>query len=144
MVKLSYLIVVIAAVLTTVVAGCHHTPPAPAFDQLSESAWRMHAAFMRENTAEGGRDGAAIPSRYWTDPIRALQPIKVYTHRVNVVVVQKISKGVESGIYIYIPISSYLPTDGDDGFTFTPAGESVYRSRRARTAETKGAHATER
>lgn len=131
MVKRSYLIVIMAAILTTV-AGCHHSPPAPAFDQLSESAWRMHAAFMRENTGDGGKDGADIPSRYWTDPIHALQPIEVYTHRVNVVVVQKISKGVESGIYIYIPISSYLPTNGDDGFTFTPAGESVYRFSRSR------------
>jgi|WetSurMetagenome_2_1015567.scaffolds.fasta_scaffold127689_3 hypothetical protein len=29
-----------------------------------------------------------IPSKYWTDPIIALKPVKVYLHRVNVVVVQ--------------------------------------------------------
>ena len=57
---------------------------------------------------------------YWADGIKALNPIKVYTHRINLVVVQRIGDGIEEGKYIYIPISSYLPKTGDDGFTFSP------------------------
>lgn len=64
---------------------------------------------------EGG-----IPPQCWAASIKALQPIKVYTHRVNVVVVQRAHDGVEEGKYIYIPISSYLPQNGVDGFEFTP------------------------
>jgi hypothetical protein len=61
-----------------------------------------------------------IPSKYWTDPIKALKPVKVYVHRINVVVVQGMNNGIEMGKYIYIPISSFLPTNGVDGFEFTP------------------------
>jgi len=61
-----------------------------------------------------------IPPLYWADKIKALDPLKVYTHRVNIVVVQDQYSSVESGKYISIPISSYLPMSGDDGFVFTP------------------------
>ncbi|MCP4262535.1 MAG: hypothetical protein GY774_34285 [Planctomycetes bacterium] len=61
-----------------------------------------------------------IYSTYWADGIKALNPIKVYTHRINIVVVQRISDGTEEGKYIVIPISSYLPMTGDDGFVFNP------------------------
>ncbi|MHC4356994.1 MAG: hypothetical protein ACYTE3_14390 [Planctomycetota bacterium] len=57
---------------------------------------------------------------YWTDGIKALNPIKVYNHKNNIVVVQRISDGIEEGKYIFIPISSYLPMTGDDGFVFSP------------------------
>jgi hypothetical protein len=36
------------------------------------------------------------------------------------VVVQRIHDVIEKGKYIYIPISSYLPNSGDDGFEFAP------------------------
>jgi hypothetical protein len=61
-----------------------------------------------------------IYSRYWADGIKALNPVKVYTHRINMVVVQRISNGIEEGKYIVIPISSYMPMTGDDGFVFSP------------------------
>jgi len=61
-----------------------------------------------------------IPEQYWAQAIKGLNPIKVYKHRVNIVVVQKIRDNVEEGKYIYIHISSYLPMDGDDGFTYKP------------------------
>ena len=70
---------------------------------------------------------------YWPDRIKALNPIKVYTHRVNVVVVQRLSDGTEEGKYIYIPISSYLPRSGDDAFTFARTETNgVYDYRRSR------------
>ncbi|MCP4262470.1 MAG: LamG domain-containing protein [Planctomycetes bacterium] len=61
-----------------------------------------------------------IYSTYWADGIKALNPVKVYTHRINMVVVQHISNGTEEGKYIVIPISSYMPMTGDDGFVFSP------------------------
>ena len=68
-----------------------------------------------------------IPVKYWTDLIIALKPMKVYTHRVNIVVAQGTSAGTEEGKYIYMPISSYLPRSGDDRFTFTPTDvDGVY------------------
>jgi hypothetical protein len=50
----------------------------------------------------------------------ALAGIAPVSARVNIVVVQKIAGDVEEGKYIYIPVSSYLPQPGDDGFEFKP------------------------
>jgi len=61
-----------------------------------------------------------IPSKYWAESIAKLKPVKVYTHRVNVAVVFRIHDNMEEGKYILIPISSYLPQNGVDGFEFTP------------------------
>jgi hypothetical protein len=61
-----------------------------------------------------------IPAKYWTDPIKALKPLSVYLHRMNVVVVQCVANGIEEGKYIYVTISSYLPQNGVDGFEYTP------------------------
>jgi len=61
-----------------------------------------------------------IPNKYWDKEMKALDPVRIYTHMVNVVVVQRESDTLEEGKYIYLPISSYLPQSGDDGFTFTP------------------------
>ena len=96
------------------------TQPRPA-QSLQMEAERTRVAHMR--AVEAGKekrsgDEANIPESYWTDGIKALKPVKVYTHRVNVVVVQRVSDGVEHGKYIYVPVSSYIPISGDDGFTF--------------------------
>ena len=56
--------------------------------------------------------------------ITSLKPIQVYHHRGNLVVAQKVVDGVEYGKYITSSLSSYMPMDGDDGFTFT-AGTSL-------------------
>ena len=61
-----------------------------------------------------------IPSNYWADPIRALNPLKVYMHRINIVVVLRLHDDIEEGKYILLPISSYLPMNGVDGFEYTP------------------------
>jgi hypothetical protein len=60
-----------------------------------------------------------IPSNYWSDPIKALNPLKVYMHRVNIVVVLRLRDNIEEGKYISIPISSFLPMNGVDGFEYT-------------------------
>jgi len=92
----------------------------PARGDLSQAAYSTYIA--RRNATRGGTADPTneIYPTYWADGIKALKPIKVYTHRVNLVVVQRVSGGVEEGKYIYIPISSYLPMTGDDGFVFSP------------------------
>jgi hypothetical protein len=91
-------------------------------DPLVLAAMETYSNWIRgaeENTQE--EDGTFnIPSKHWAEDIKALKPVKVYTHRVNMVVVQWIKDNVEEGKYICIPISSYLPHSGPDGFEFTP------------------------
>ena len=89
-------------------------------EDLVEAAEATYVARLR--AVKGGTPDATdeIYPAYWADGIKALNPIKVYKHRVNIVVVQRINDGVEEGKYIYIPISSYLPMTGDDGFVFSP------------------------
>ena len=92
-------------------------------DDLTEDAWKTHTEYIRAVNIGNEIFSEEIPSLYWADRIKALVPIKVYTHRVNIVVVQRIDKGIEFGKYIYIPISSYLPKTGVDGFVLEPNPE---------------------
>jgi len=88
---------------------------------LAEAAHQTFASHVRAiNERKENSSSTEIPKQYWAEGIKELKPIKVYTHRVNIVVVQKIRDNVEEGKYIYIPISSYLPMDGVDGFSFKP------------------------
>lgn len=87
---------------------------------LAKAASRTRAAHVRAINAGNETHSTEIPKCYWSDGIKNLHPIRVYTHRVNIVVVQKLSDKVEEGKYIYVPESSYLPMSGDDGFTFSP------------------------
>lgn len=88
---------------------------------LAEAAHLTLSSHVRAiHEGKENSSSTEIPERYWAQAIRALKPIKMYTHRVNIVVVQKIRNNVEEGKYIYIPVSSYLPMDGIDGFTYKP------------------------
>ncbi len=90
---------------------------------LSGAALQMYVNYSKAlSTGQQKRteEESEIPSKYWTDPIKELKPVRVYTHRVNIVVVQRIENGIEEGKYIYIPVSSYLPHSGVDGFEFIP------------------------
>jgi hypothetical protein len=89
-------------------------------DDITGDAHETYAAYGRAIRAGSIKSSDEIPEAYWADRIRALNPIKVYTHRVNIVVVQRVRDGTEEGKYIYIPISSYLPETGDDSFVFSP------------------------
>ena len=104
--------------------GCQSNegPTSPSLfpDDLTGDAHATYAAHTRAINAGTEALATEIPSTYWADRIKALNPVKVYTHRVNIVVVQRISHGTEEGKYVYIPISSYLPQTGDDGFVFSP------------------------
>jgi hypothetical protein len=62
----------------------------------------------------------AIPSKFWADQIKALKPLKVYDHRGNIVVVQRIQDDIEEGKYILGAITNFLGQNGIDGFEYTP------------------------
>jgi hypothetical protein len=120
--------------LLVMLCGCSSkespTKAAPSVERASPSASDLREAAeqtYRNARGLGGGEGG-IPPECWADPIKALHPVKVYTHRVNVVVVQGVHDGIEEGKYIYISISSYLPLTGDDGFEFmpNPLNGSVY------------------
>ncbi|MEN6627935.1 MAG: hypothetical protein ABFD69_17050 [Candidatus Sumerlaeia bacterium] len=95
--------------------------PAPILNSLQMAASETYRKYMTAAVGAGAKHPATeIPPAYWADAIKELKPIRVYTHRVNIVVVQRVNEEVEEGKYIYIPISSYLPENGVDGFTVTP------------------------
>jgi hypothetical protein len=87
--------------------------------QLVVAATATHAAYIR-SLSPGQTASQVIPKECWANEIAALHPIRVYTHRANLVVVQRQIDTVEEGTYIVTLISSYLPTGGDDGFTYDP------------------------
>jgi len=95
-------------------------PPSLVGDPLTREAEATCAAYTKAVRAGRETPRDEIPPACWTDGLRQLKPLKVYTHRVNVVVVQRITQRTEEGKYVYIPISSYLPQSGDDGFVFSP------------------------
>ena len=97
-------------------------------NNLPEAAHRTYAGYVR--AIHAGKEissSTEIPEKYWARAIRDLKPIKVYTHRVNIVVAQKVRDNLEEGKYINIPVSSYLPMDGVDGFSFQPNPKKAIR-----------------
>jgi hypothetical protein len=87
---------------------------------LAEAAHKMYATHVRAINAGREKPSNEILEQYWTEEIKGLKPIRVYTHRANIVVVQHVSGNIEEGKYISIPVSSYLPMNGQDGFMFSP------------------------
>ncbi|MHC4641067.1 MAG: hypothetical protein ACYS32_05435 [Planctomycetota bacterium] len=97
-------------------------------NNLPEAAHRTYAGYVRAiHAGYENSSSTEIPERYWASAIRNLKPIKVYTHRVNIVVAQKVRDNLEEGKYIYIPVSSYLPMDGVDGFAYKPNPKKANR-----------------
>ena len=89
-------------------------------DTLAGAAHQTYASHVRAINAGETDPSDTIPAVYWAERIKQLKPLRVYKHRVNIVVVQEESESVEKGKYIYIPVSSYFPMTGDDGFVFKP------------------------
>ena len=87
---------------------------------LSGAGMATNTAWMRAVNAGAVDHSEDIPEQYWADEIAALRPVRVYQHRTNLVVVQRVTDGVEEGKYIPLVGSSYLPMQGVDGFTYTP------------------------
>jgi len=118
-----------------------HADPGSSFHKgLQRDAWRTRASYNDAVLKHRERLRGSIPPAYWDPGIQRLHPVRVYTHRVNLVVVERVNDGLEHGKYIYLPISSFRPVSAwfshkhaVDGFVFRPAlGEGVFNY--ARTA----------
>ena len=112
------------------IAGCRREPEAgegrAAPAALGIAALQTHARYVKAVNAGIQARSEEIGPEYWTERIQKLHPLRVYLHRGNMVVVQRVSRGRQEGKYICLMISSYGPRTGEDGFTFTEAGNSVY------------------
>lgn len=117
-----------------VVFGCQKKPASgdagPIPDNLATAALQTHIQYINAVNLGEQEPSDEIPKKYWTDEIKRLNPIKVYRHGTNIVVVQKATANRQEGLYIILIISSYAPRSGDDGFTFIDIGNSVYRFKR--------------
>lgn len=117
-----------------VIAGCgaKSAVRGPGFSpDTAGAAYKTYVQYVRAVHAGKEKVSDDIPEQCWADGIKALKPVKVYLHRVNIVAVQRVSSETEQGKYIYIPVSSYIPQSGDDGFTFTEHKDDVYDYRRS-------------
>jgi hypothetical protein len=101
-------------------------------DNLAIPALQTHIQYIKAVNAGTQKPSDEIPKEYWTNEIKGLNPIKVYRHKNNIVIVQKESANGQEGLYISIIISSYAPRSGDDGFTFKEVGNSVYDFKRTK------------
>ena len=77
------------------------------------------------SSMSGWRAGK-LPPENWPKAVRVLRPLRIYSDRVNTVIVLSEEHGIERGIYVYVPISSHLPQNGD-GWQFEPIGEDIWR-----------------
>lgn len=117
-------------------SNCMQAPadPGSTFNKgLQRSAWKTLENYNQAVLAGREKMSAEIPAAYWEPGISKLHPVRVYSHRVNLVVVQSVQNGQERGKYIYLPVSSYLPVahwfshQTQDGYLFRPAaGAGVY------------------
>jgi hypothetical protein len=99
----------------------HSSPEALSSSELVGAALATFNNFAHSGEPSPEKDhGIDVPSKCWAESIAKLKPVKVYVHRINVAVVLRINDRIEEGKYILIPISSYLPQNGVDGFEFTP------------------------
>ena len=122
--------------LLVALCSCQQSPadPGSLFSKgLQRDAWRTLSTYDQALLAGTEKFRTEIPSSYWEPRIQRLHPVKVYTHRVNLVVVQRVQDGKEYGKYIYLPVSSFQPVCSSlfshpvDGFVFYPAwGTGVY------------------
>jgi hypothetical protein len=120
--------------LLFIIPGCQKKPESGDVSYIPENlaiaALQTHARYIKAVNSGQQEPSDEISRQYWTDEIKRLNPIKVYMHRINLVVVQKETAHKQAGLYIILMISSYAPQSGDDGFTFTEIGNSVYNFKR--------------
>jgi len=120
----------VALALIFVLSGCESKPvneqPEPSPGGLAAAAEQTCRNYVHGVKAGTEEASGAISSQYWAEGVKALNPLRVYMHRGNIVVVQRESGEIEEGRYVCILISSYGPVNGDDGFTFTRIEGDVY------------------
>lgn len=117
-----------------------HADPGSSFHKgLQRDAWRTLVAYDTALLAHREKARPEIPSVYWDPGIVQLRPLKVYTHRGNLVVAQSMTDGVEQGKYIDLPVAPFQPKaawfsqkPAVDGFVFRPAmGTGVFNYTRS-------------
>ena len=65
-----------------------------------------------------------IPSKYWTESIKAQNPIRIYLNGLDYDVALRIRGGIEEGKYFWSPVSSDTPLVREDG-SMEPRGEFI-------------------
>ncbi len=106
-----------------------HADPGSTFHKgLQRDAWRTLASYDAAVLKHRERLQREVPPAYWDPGIQRLNPLKVYTHRGNLVVVQRVTDGVEQGKYIDLPVAPFHPKSAwfshkhaVEGFVFRPA-----------------------
>ncbi len=73
---------------------------------------------VRFNKSRPATLSADIPREFWGAEIEGLNPLKVYWHKNNVAIVLRDFTSEVDGIYVYVPISSYLPMGDTIQLTF--------------------------
>jgi hypothetical protein len=125
----------LSVVAVTCLCACCRSPDAgrtaTSPDVLVYAAQETHARYARAVNAGKEVRSDVIPRRYWASAIRALKPIKVYTYRANIVVVQRICDHTEEGKCICTLITSLVPQDGVDGFSLRKSGNCVFDYQRS-------------
>ena len=112
---------VLNLVLMLGLSGCQTKSGVEKNAPLVDAAYETYARHVRAMRGSGAENSTPdIPRQCWAEGIKKLKPIKVYKHRINIVVVQKVRDNVEEGKYISNLVSSFLPKDGVDGFTLRP------------------------
>lgn len=118
---MNHLSPILSALLVGLSACRSHPPEKPAISP--ESIRDAIGANL-----QGWKDGV-LPEASWPDAIRMLRPIRIYSDRVNIVIALSQQDHIESGYYVYISISSYLPTN-DKEWTFSVIGEDIWTYKR--------------
>lgn len=129
---------VVMTALLVFLSSCmqeQHADPGSTFHKgLQRDAWRTLASYDAALLKHRERLQRDVPPAYWDKGIQHLNPLKVCTHRGNLVVVQRVTDGMEQGKYIDLPVAPFHPKSAwfshkhaVDGFVFRPAvGAGVF------------------
>ena len=117
-------VVLIAGLLVCGCSGGQTTEKRPLEEGFISAAMDTVIGFNK-SSVKGTTPYNEIPKRFWAPEIEGLEPLKVYWHNNNLAIVLTDSGGEADGIYVYVPISSYLPrgdtielTFGQESYTF--------------------------
>lgn len=94
---------------------------------LVRDAWATQARLVKATRTSTGD----VPPDFWVGTLKELNPRRVYLHRVNLAAVLRAEGQTEEGLYICLPISSYIPMHGTDGFEYTRLARDVMAYRRS-------------
>jgi len=92
-------------------------------EEITYAALDTVLSFSKSET-RGTSSPPEIPEAFWAPEIAELEPLKVYLHQNNLAVLLDDADGECNGLYIYVPISSYFPSDDT---IQVAVGEASYR-----------------